>query len=91
MRMTTFDAAQHLKTDEEIAVYLDEMLSENDPAMITHALGVIARAKGMTQLARDTGVSREGLYKALSSDGNPEFSTVIKVISALGLKLHATA
>lgn len=89
--MTTFDAAQHLKTDEEIAVYLDEMLSENDPAMITHALGVIARAKGMTQLARDTGVSREGLYKALSSDGNPEFSTVIKVISALGLKLHATA
>ena len=91
MKMTTFDAAQHLKTDEEIAVYLDEMLSENDPAMITHALGVIARAKGMSQLARDTGVSREGLYKALSSDGNPEFSTVIKVISALGLKLHATA
>ena len=91
MKISTFDAAQHLKTDEEIAVYLDEMLSENDPAMITHALGVIARAKGMTQLARDTGVSREGLYKALSSDGNPEFSTVIKVISALGLKLHATA
>ena len=91
MKMTTFDAAQHLKTDEEIAVYLDEMLSENDPTMITHALGVIARAKGMSQLARDTGVSREGLYKALSSDGNPEFSTVIKVISALGLKLHATA
>ena len=59
--------------------------------MITHALGVIARAKGMTQLAKETGVSREGLYKALSSDGNPEFSTVLKVIKALGLTLHATA
>ena len=74
-----------------MAVYLDEMLSENDPVMITHALGVIARAKGMTQLAKETGVSREGLYKALSSDGNPEFSTVLKVIKALGLTLHATA
>ena len=74
-----------------MAVYLDEMLSENDPAMITHALGVIARAKGMTQLAKETGVSREGLYKALSSDGNPEFSTVLKVIKALGLTLHAKA
>ncbi|MBP6294969.1 MAG: putative addiction module antidote protein [Hydromonas sp.] len=91
MKLTTFDAAQHLKTNQEMAVYLDEMLSENDPVMITHALGVIARAKGMTQLAKETGVSREGLYKALSSDGNPEFSTVLKVIKALGLTLHATA
>ena len=91
MKLTTFDAAQHLKTNQEMAIYLDEMLSENDPAMITHALGVIARAKGMTQLAKETGVSREGLYKALSSDGNPEFSTVLKVIKALGLTLHATA
>ena len=91
MKLTTFDAAQHLKTNQEMAVYLDEMLSENAPAMITHALGVIARAKGMTQLAKETGVSREGLYKALSSDGNPEFSTVLKVIKALGLTLHATA
>ena len=91
MKLTTFDAAQHLKTNQEMAVYLDEMLSENDPAMITHALGVIAHAKGMTQLAKETGVSREGLYKALSSDGNPEFSTVLKVIKALGLTLHATA
>lgn len=91
MKLTTFDAAQHLKTNQEMAVYLDEMLSENDPAMITHALGVIARAKGMTQLAKETGVSREGLYKALSSDGNPEFSTVLKVIKALGLTLHAKA
>ena len=91
MKLTTFDAAQHLKTNQELAVYLDEMLSENDPVMITHALGVIARAKGMTQLAKETGVSREGLYKALSSDGNPEFSTVLKVIKALGLTLHATA
>ena len=91
MKLTTFDAAQHLKTNQEMAVYLDEMLSEKDPVMITHALGVIARAKGMTQLAKETGVSREGLYKALSSDGNPEFSTVLKVIKALGLTLHATA
>ena len=91
MKLTTFDAAQHLKTNQEMAVYLDEMLSENDPVMITHALGVIARAKGMTQLAKETGVSREGLYKALSSDVNPEFSTVLKVIKALGLTLHATA
>ena len=91
MKLTTFDAAQHLKTNQEMAVYLDEMLRENDPVMITHALGVIARAKGMTQLAKETGVSREGLYKALSSDGNPEFSTVLKVIKALGLTLHATA
>lgn len=91
MKLTTFDAAQHLKANQEMAVYLDEMLSENDPAMITHALGVIARAKGMTQLAKETGVSREGLYKALSSDGNPEFSTVLKVIKALGLTLHAKA
>ena len=91
MKLTTFDAAQHLKTNQEMAVYLAEMLSENDPVMITHALGVIARAKGMTQLAKETGVSREGLYKALSSDGNPEFSTVLKVIKALGLTLHATA
>ena len=91
MKLTTFDAAQHLKTNQEMVVYLDEMLSENDPAMITHALGVIARAKGMTQLAKETGVSREGLYNALSSDGNPEFSTALKVIKALGLTLHATA
>jgi probable addiction module antidote protein len=74
-----------------MAAYLDACLEEagDDPAFIAHALGVIARARGMSQLARDTGLARENLYKALSSDGNPEFGTILKVIKALGLKLHA--
>lgn len=74
-----------------MAAYLDACLEEagDDPAFIAHALGIIARAKGMTQLARDTGLARENLYKALSSEGNPEFGTILKVIKALGLKLHA--
>jgi probable addiction module antidote protein len=74
-----------------MAAYLDACLEEagDDPAFIAQALGVIARAKGMTQLARDTGLARENLYKALSIDGNPEFGTILKVIKALGLKLHA--
>jgi probable addiction module antidote protein len=86
-----YDSADYLKTDEDVALYFASCLEENDPALITHALGVIARARGMTQLARDTGLTREGLYKALSADGNPEFTTVLKVINALGLRLHATA
>jgi probable addiction module antidote protein len=64
-------------------------LEENDPGLITAALGDIARAKGMTQIAKKTGLGRESLYKALSAEGNPEFSTVLKVIAALGLQLHA--
>ena len=72
-----------------MALYLEACLEENDPALITHALGVIARARGMTQLAKDTGISREGLYKALSAEGNPEFATILKVTRALGIKLHA--
>lgn len=89
-KFSRWDSAKHLKTDEDIAAYLDAVLEENDPALITHALGVIARAKGMAQLAHDTGLGRESLYKALSADGNPEFATVLKVVRALGLKLHAT-
>ena len=90
-KFTRWDAAEYLETEEDMALYLDAMIEESqgDPRMIAVALGDIARAKGMTQLARDTGLTREGLYKALSADGNPEFSTVMKVITALGIKLHA--
>lgn len=90
-KFTRHDTAEYLKTDEDMAAYLDACLEEagDDPAFIAHALGIIARARGMTQLARDTGLARENLYKALSRDGNPEFGTILKVVKALGLKLHA--
>ncbi|ADE16118.1 addiction module antidote protein [Nitrosococcus halophilus Nc 4] len=91
LKTIPYDTAEFLKTDEDMASYLNACLEESDPALITYALGVIARAKGMTQLARETGLSRESLYKALSSEGNPEFATVLKVIKALGIKLHAKA
>ncbi|MCA3229932.1 MAG: addiction module antidote protein [Betaproteobacteria bacterium] len=84
-----WDPAEHLKTEEDMAAYLEAALEEGDPALVAAALGDIARAKGMTQVARDTGLGRESLYKALSASGNPEFATVMKVIAALGLKLHA--
>jgi probable addiction module antidote protein len=90
-KTTRWDSAEYLKTDEDMAGYLEACLEENDPALIAHALGVIARAKGMTQLARDTGLTREGLYRALSKEGNPEFATVLKVFNALGLRLHASS
>ena len=90
-KFTRYDTSEYLKTDSDMAAYLDACLEEagDDPAFIAHALGVIARARGMSQLARDTGLARENLYKALSSDGNPEFGTILKVIKALGLQLHA--
>ncbi|KAI9130983.1 addiction module antidote protein [Acaryochloris sp. CCMEE 5410] len=86
---TRWDSAEHLKTEEDIQLYLEACLEEagDDPALIIHALGVVARAKNMSQLSRDTGLSREGLYKALSPDGNPTFSTIAKVTKALGFKL----
>ncbi|MBN1473266.1 MAG: putative addiction module antidote protein [Syntrophaceae bacterium] len=84
-----WDAAEHLKTKADIAAYLEAALEENDPALIAAALGDIARAKGMTQIANETGLGRESLYKALSPEGNPEFSTILKVVNAMGLKLHA--
>jgi len=89
LKTTPWDSAEYLETEEDMANYLDACMEEGDPALITHALGVIARAKGMTQIARETGLGRESLYKALSPEGNPEFATVLKVIKALGLKLHA--
>ncbi|MCB1666509.1 MAG: putative addiction module antidote protein [Pseudomonadales bacterium] len=82
-----WDTAEHLKTDEDIRLYLAACMEEagDDPAFLLQVLGTIARAKNMTQLARDTGLTREGLYKALSPDGNPSLGTVLKVAKALGL------
>lgn len=89
LKTTQWDSAEYLQTDEDIAAYLDAVLEEDDPALVTYALGVIARVKGMSQIAREAGLSRESLYRSLSAEGNPEFSTVLKVIKALGLRLHA--
>jgi probable addiction module antidote protein len=86
-----WDPAEHLESDEDMAAYLEAALEDGDPALIAAALGDIARAQGMSQIARKTGLGRESLYKALSPDGNPEFSTVLKVVRALGLRLHATS
>ena len=86
-----WDVAEHLETEEDIAAYLDAALEEGDPALVVAALGDIARAKGMSQIARDAGLGRESLYKALSPAGNPEFATILKVMGALGLRLHVEA
>jgi len=86
-----WDSAEYLKTDKDIANYLEAVFEDGDPALISHALGVIARAKGMSQIAQAAGLGRESLYKALSPEGNPEFATVLKVMRALGLKLKVTA
>ena len=85
-----WDVAEHLKTVEDMVLYLEATLEEGDPALVAAALGDIARAKGMAQIARKAGLGRESLYKALSPEGNPEFATVLKVARALGLRLHAT-
>jgi probable addiction module antidote protein len=86
-----YDVAEQLRTPEEMAAYLDAWFAEapDDAAGIARALGDIARARGMAQVARDAGLSRESLYKALSEDGNPSFATVLKVARALGVRLHA--
>jgi probable addiction module antidote protein len=88
-----YDVAEFLETPEETAAYLDACIEEadGDASFIAKALGAIARAKGMTQIAREAGLSRESLYKALSGDRSPSFDTILKVISALGLKLTASA
>ena len=90
-KLKRWDSAEHLKTDEDMAAYLNACLAEagDDAAFIAHALGVIARAKGMTQLAKDSGLGRESLYKALSGEGNPSFATILKVVTALGVSLRA--
>ena len=91
-KTTKYDVAEHLRTPEEMAAYFEACLEESqgDGAFVAKALGDIARAKGMTQIARDTGLSRESLYKALSGDRMPSFDTILKVVQALGLELHAT-
>jgi probable addiction module antidote protein len=91
MKTTPFDEASYLKSDEDIAAYMTEALATGEKAIISHALGVIARVRGMTRIARETGLSRESLYRALSADGNPEFATVLRIIAALGLRLTAEA
>ncbi len=91
IELTKWDSADHLKTKEDIAAYLEAVFEDGDPLLITHALGVVARAEGMTEVAKQTGLTRASLYKALSGDGNPEFSTVLKVVHALGLKMTVAA
>ena len=83
-----WDAAEHLETEMDMAAYLDAALAEDDPALVVAALGDIARVKGMSQIARDAGLGRESLYKALSSTGNPEFGTILKVVQSLGLQFR---
>ena len=92
-KTSTYDVAEHLRTSEEMAAYLDAWLEEapDDVSGIARALGDIARAKGMSQVAKDAGLSRESLYRALSKDGNPSFATILKVARALGVRLHAQA
>lgn len=85
-----WDAAKHLETKEDMAAYLEAALEDGDPNLVVAALGDIARSKGMTNVARETGLGRESLYKSLSLEGNPEFATVLKVIQSLGLRLRAT-
>ena len=85
-----WDSATNLRSAEEIAAYIDAVLEDGDPELLSHALGIVARAKGMVDLATQTGFSREGLDNFLSKDGNPSFSTVIKVLGSLGVKLHAS-
>lgn len=91
IKLNKWDVVEHLQSEEDMSLYLEACFEEDpgDGSLIRAALGDLARARGMAQLARDTGLSREGLYKALSPEGNPEFSTVVKVIHALGLRLHA--
>ncbi|HEY3382643.1 MAG TPA: addiction module antidote protein [Vicinamibacterales bacterium] len=90
---TRYDVAEHLRTPEEMAAYLEACFEEagGEAAFVAKALGDIARAKGMSQVARDAGLSRESLYKALSGERSPDFDTILKVMGALGLRLHAEA
>ena len=82
-----WDASEHLDSDEIIRAFIDAALEDGDPALVAAAIGDVARAKGMTAIAREAGVSRESLYKALSAEGNPELATILKVLKALQLRL----
>ncbi|WP_439295015.1 addiction module antidote protein [Lonepinella sp. BR2882] len=91
IELQDFDIAEYLKTEQEIQLYLNEVLQEDNIELILSALGDIARARNMSQIARDAGVTREGLYKALSGKGNPTFSTILKVMKALNLRIEIKA
>ena len=91
VKTSAWDVTEHLKSDEDMAAYLEAALHEGDASLFAAALGDVARAKGMSEVAEATGLGRESLYKALSAEGNPEFATVLKVLKSLGLKLHTTA
>ena len=86
-----FDAARYIETDDDARVFLAEAFATNDPAFIAESIGVVARARGMTELATKTGLSRQSLYKSLSAEGRPELPTLIKVLTALGVQLTPTA
>ena len=87
LKTTPFDPAEYLDDDEAIKAYIDDAIASGDAGFIAKCIGDVARARGMSQIAKDSGLSRESLYKALSTNGNPEFATILKVITALGLKL----
>jgi len=91
LKTRPYDAAEYLKTEEDVANYLEAIFEDGDPALIVHGLGVVARAKGMAKIAKKAGLGRESLYKALSKGGNPKLETVVKVVHALGLKLKVAA
>ena len=91
LKTRPWDASEHLDSAEAIATYLEVAFEDGDPQVISAALGDVARARGMMELSRETGLSRESLYRALSADGHPEFSTVIKVLNAFGVRLEAKA
>jgi probable addiction module antidote protein len=88
-KWTAYDAAEDLRSDEAIAIFMADAFETDDPAYISHALGVVARAKGMTQIARETGLSREQLYRSFSERGNPTLKNTFAVMKALGIKLRA--
>ncbi|MDR1424174.1 MAG: putative addiction module antidote protein [Azoarcus sp.] len=87
VKFSRYDTADYLKTEDDIAEYLDAVMEDGTPALIAAALGDVARARNLSQLARDVGMTRQGLDKALSGDGNPRLATVVKVVQALGLRL----
>jgi probable addiction module antidote protein len=89
LKTRIFDTAEFLSSEKDMAAYLEAALSEGDPSLVVQALGAIAKARGMAQISKSSGLRRESLYKALSPEGNPEFNTVLKVVKALGLRLHA--
>ncbi|MBI1329472.1 MAG: putative addiction module antidote protein [Alphaproteobacteria bacterium] len=91
LKTKVWDSAAYLKTEEDIANYLEAIFEDGDPQLIAYGLGVVARAKGMAKIAKKTGLGRESLYKALSKDGNPRLDTLLKVANALGLKLKLAA